>query len=255
MQDNIEDGVSDDTAAEKETPVATEAAETTTEETPNAQTEDAELTKSEPEKKEQPNRELEGISNEKESLLKQVQDLRLEKRTLAGEPATTTKTVAEGDEYLADLEQKLVQEHVAPLQEKLTAIEKAYEKSAINEFSSSEDYPLIHKAKDTNNQNWNKMMTFYVSRHGKATPEAIKADLDTAYWAAFGKEHLKLVEEKAKYQGMAEATASKAADIGTGSGAPKKPSVQLTPKQREVAKKMGLSDEQYLEGVKLRENN
>lgn len=229
-----------------------------------------------------PDPEIAGLESQRGALLKDVEALRLEKRTLLGQnpaptkpakpapakPAAKTDDGEDGDEEdgedqggqapapqpnAAD-DEKIVAA-VKPLQDRLSAFEKQAETDAIREFSKSPEFALISPERDAGNQNWERMKAYFVQRHSASarTKEAIVADLRDAYYAAFGEQLQRDAEQRGYARGAAEAQTAAAADIGgTGGGQPPVETVELTAAEKEAAEKLGLTPERYLAGKRKR---
>ena len=208
--------------------------------------------------------EVAGLESQKGALQKDVEALRLEKRTLAVKPeakpippANETpeeKEAREAAEAEAAGSQdeitKKIKAETEPLKQQLTAQQKAVEKEVITTISNDSKFTLISPSRDVENKNWNRLLVNY-RPPANPTKEILSQALKAAYYATFGAEIEAEAEERGRAKGAAEAANAANADLGGGgTGAPKGETVQLTPEQKATAKKMGLSEDQYIKGMR-----
>lgn len=205
---------------------------------------------------------------------KELENLRLEKRTLSGQQSEPAKPKApavkapeEGEE--TDEEEELdddgnvivkeapkapaapaVDEDLKVAVEALTKKEadrqQKLEKGVIAAFSTNKEFPLINVDRDSNNANWNRMLKYLPANYDRSSAESIQDAMEAAYHAAFRKEIQAELIEKGKQQGLAEAVHVDAADMGgivPGDKAPAK--LELTEAELAQAKKMGVTPEQW----------
>lgn len=199
-----------------------------------------------------------GLDSEIGAKKKELEKLRLEKRDLTGAPQIKKPVVKTDDEDEDDKPDpeaeaseidKKIKEQTEPLRQALTVQQKQIEKEAIANVSNNSKFPLINPTRDVENKNWTRLLPNYIPPK-ELTREKIEAAVATAYYATFGPEIEAEAEERGRAKGAAEALTAKQGDIGTGNGEVHNPPVELTDAQKTAAKKMGLTEDQYIEGMR-----
>lgn len=193
---------------------------------------------------------LAGIRSEIGAEEERLRQLRLEKRTL-NQPQGTQSTNDNGGSG----EEPTPREK--ELQEKLSAHQEAIQREAIEGFSKDTKFKLVNPGHDMNNANWNKMLQENpIHIEEGDTKETIATKLKRSYYATFGEQLESDAAERGRANGQADAATAAAADTGgVPSGGTSDNKIVLTPEQRAAAKKLGQSEEEYAQGLKLQQEH
>lgn len=175
--------------------------------------------------------ETKGIAATRDELLREVTDLRAEKRLLTGEPTAPVVTPpAEG-------EKPTEKATPSPESELVTQMRTENMGLALKEVYQDPDFHLIDPAKDPGNQNWTQVKTVFdaLFPKGFTTKEGYREGLTRAYAAAFPVQFAESAAAKARESGQIEGAGLKAADIGgKSSGIKNDTSATLTPEDRKM---------------------
>lgn len=207
-------------------------------------------------------KELAGLDSELGARKADIEKVRLEKRTLGGGNGNPQKSQGDqGQSGTGDNQDQGGQnggnnepsEETKRLQAELKERREADQREVISNFSKDPKFKLINPGHDVNNANWDEMMGNYVEIDKTGTKEGYLKNLRAAYYATFGERLETNAAEAGRTQGQADAAA---ADNATGGGgtSDRQDTIVLTAEQRAAAKKLNMSEADYIKGMKLQQD-
>jgi len=203
-------------------------------------------------------KELAGLDSELGARRVDLEKARLEKRTLNGGTGTAPKP--QGDQGNGDSGSNAgdngaggeLTEETKRLQAELQARREADQRDVISGFSKDPKFKLVNPAHDVNNANWDEMMSNYVEIDKSGTKEAYQKNLRAAYYATFGERLQTDATEAGRTKGQADAAAADNATSGGGQS-DRQDTIVLSAEERAAAKKLNMSEADYIKGKKLQQ--